>query len=55
MARFILTVFIKLRWWYFHINPIYTKFYIDSERAEAHFLHRRTGQVHSNFKWKKTN
>jgi len=51
MIKFIVMAIIKLRWIYFHINPMYVKFYVDSSRSEAHFQHRLTGQLHSNFKW----
>jgi hypothetical protein len=42
---------VKMRWWYFHINPSYIKFYMDSESKEAHFQNIKTGQIHSNFVW----
>jgi hypothetical protein len=42
---------VNLRWAYFHINPNYMKFYMDSERKEAHFQHRKTGAIHSNLIW----
>jgi hypothetical protein len=46
---FLLKAFIKIRWWYFHISPNYIKFYMSSESDEAHFQHRKTGQIHSNY------
>ena len=49
--KFIITIIVKLRWLYFHLNPAYVKFYIDAERTEAHFQHRKDGSLHSNFKW----
>jgi len=46
ILRFILSV----RWAYFHISPSYIKFYMDSERTEAHFQHKKYGTLHSNYK-----
>ena len=51
MKKFLIMTLINLRWAYFHINPMYVKFYVDSERKETHFQHRKTGQLHSNFVW----
>ena len=51
IMKFIITIIVKLRWLYFHLNPAYVKFYIDAERTEAHFQHRKDGSLHSNFKW----
>ena len=49
MRIFLLNVYVKIRWWYFHINPNYIKFYMSSESDEAHFQHRKTGLLHSNY------
>lgn len=49
MTRLILKILINLRWAYFHVNPAYKKFYMDSARTEAHFLHERTNSIHSNY------
>jgi len=27
------------------------KFYMDSEKTEAHFQHRKNGTIHSNLEW----
>lgn len=49
MRIFLLKAYIKLRWWYFHINPRYFKFYMSKESDECHFQHLKTGQIHSNY------
>lgn len=46
---FILKVLINLRWAYFHIHPSYIKFYVDENKTEAHFQHRKYGTLHSYF------
>jgi len=48
MQILLIKIYIKVRWWYFHISPMYIKFYMSSESDEAHFQHRKTGQLHSN-------
>lgn len=49
MTTFLLRLLLALRWWYLHINPAYTKFYMDAERTEAHFFHAKTNSIHSNY------
>ena len=51
MYKAIVMFIVKLRWFYFHVNPNYIKFYMNSESDEAHFQHRKTGQLHSNLVW----
>lgn len=52
MKNKILTMaIVKLRWMYFHVNPMYVKFYADSERTQVHFQHKRTGRIYSNYRW----
>ena len=43
--------FVKLRWVYFHLNPMYLKFTVTAESNEAHFQHRITSTIHSNLVW----
>jgi len=45
-----LNLLFRLRWAYFHMHPGYTKFYMDSERKEAHFFHAKTNSVHSPYR-----
>ena len=47
----LLMLYIHLRWLYFHINPMYLKFYISKD--EAHFQHKKNGTIHSNIIYKK--
>jgi len=47
--RFLLKIFLKLRWAYFHVNPSYQKFYMDAARTEAHFFHAKTNSMHCNY------
>lgn len=49
LIRLSIKVLLKLRWWYFHINPLYKKFYMDSAKTEAHFWHVLTNSIHSNY------
>ncbi len=49
MSTFLLKMVLKIRWWYFHINPNFIKFYMDSSRSEAHFQHIKTGELHCNY------
>jgi hypothetical protein len=57
MRKFLIMSIVKLRWLYFHINPMYIKFYMDIDHNEAHFQHKKTGQLYfvdtisSNFIW----
>ena len=51
MSKLIIMFFVKLRWVYFHLNPMYVKFYVTAESDEAHFQHRKTGAIHSNLVW----
>jgi hypothetical protein len=49
MRKIIIMTIVKIRWVYFHINPMYMKFYMTS--TEPHFQHRRTGEIFSNYTW----
>ena len=51
MRKFLIMTLVHLRWAYFHVNPAYTKFYMDEARTEAHFFHAKTNSLHSNYKW----
>ena len=51
MRKFLIMTLVNIRWAYFHVNPNYIKFYMSSESNEAHFQHRKTGQLHSNLVW----
>ena len=51
MRKVLIMTLVHLRWGYFHIHPSYIKFYMSSESDEAHFQHRKTGVIHSNFVW----
>lgn len=52
-GKSLIMTLVHLRWAYFHIHPNYTKFYMDAGKTEAHFQHKKTGHIHSNFKWVK--
>ena len=49
MKKQIIMIIVKLRWIYFHLSPMYVKFYMTPE--EAHFQHRKDGSIHSNITW----
>ena len=49
MKKSIIMLLVKLRWLYFHLNPMYVKFYVAND--EAHFQHRKAGSIHSNLNW----
>lgn len=51
MKKILIMTLVKIRWVYFHLNPNYMKFYMDASRTEAHFQHRKTGQLYSNYEW----
>lgn len=51
MKKLLIMTIVNIRWFYFHISPMYVKFYMDSERTEAHFQHIKTGQLHCNYSW----
>lgn len=51
MAKFLIMAMVHIRWAYFHVNPMYVKFYMDSEHTESHFQHRTRGSLHSNMYW----
>ncbi len=46
MSKFLLHAFINIRWAYFHINPMYIKFYVE---VEPWFQHRTNGSIHCNY------
>ncbi len=46
MSKFLLHVFINIRWTYFHINPMYIKFYVE---VEPWFQHRTNGSIHCGY------
>lgn len=48
LIMILVTILVKLRWIYFHVNPSYKKFYMDSSHTEAHFFHAKTNSIHSN-------
>ena len=51
MIKTLIMLLVKLRWAYFHIHPHYVKFWMDSERTEAHFQNVKDGSIHSNYVW----
>ena len=48
--RYLLNILLRLRWAYFHLNPAYTKLFMDSARTEAHFFHARTNTLYSDMR-----
>jgi hypothetical protein len=47
--KFIIMTMVIVRWVYFHIHPHYNKFRMSND--EYHFIHAKTGQLFSNYKW----
>lgn len=47
MHLFLLKAFIKIRWAYFHVSPMYLKFYMTAD--EPWFQHKRNGSIHCNY------
>jgi len=53
MNRFIIMFMVHLRWAYFHISPMYIKFYMTAD--EPWFQHKRNGSIHCNYRWENNN
>jgi len=51
IEKAILTILIKVRWMYFHVSPMYVKFYFDSTDEHGMFQHRKHGTLHANYLW----
>lgn len=49
MLKYFIIFCVKVRWAWFHINPMYIKFYMTND--ECHFQHRTTGVLFSNYVW----
>lgn len=45
---FVIKVLLRIRWIYFHLNPLYVKF--SMEGTECHFWHRLTNTIHSDLR-----
>lgn len=43
----LITILLKVRWAWFHINPRYIKFYVTDD--EAHFQDQQTGMIFCNY------
>ena len=49
--KLLITVILRLRWGYFHVNPRYIKFNID---GECHFQDMKTNTILSDYVWVET-
>ena len=49
ISKMLILAVLKLRWAYFHANPNYIKFSIDS-KSESYFQHK-SGSLHCNLTW----
>jgi hypothetical protein len=49
----LLRLALRIRWFYFHINPRMIKFRMSGD--EFHFIHRRSGHLYSNYSVKEAN
>lgn len=45
MTRLFINAMLRIRWVYFHINPMYSPFYIDSTEGEKYFYHQTSNSI----------